>query len=773
MWKSLSISGVSVLALGLVSGEALAQATLDRVLATVSVSGSSACSTVDVRFNRAASYRHHAPKGGGREVDISMELLGTDAGIDQQPAEREAASVPPGNAAGLDAVVLLPQPAREAVLQVSFERPVRYRVVMDSNTRHLRIDVAAPDAAASCLGQGADAADPESNVAAKGDAAPAAGDAASALKEGKKALAARDYARATAHLTKAANTGKGTIRQEAQEMLGLSHERAGQLAHAKAEYQAYLHDYPSGAGHDRVRARLDGVLAAMDQTAQTQMQKLRMRPAPEAADQIKADGPQDLTDGTGRGQASPQDIRLDGSGVRVTDKGVVMNHTAAETKPGGWTWEKNGSLAQYYYRNDSLRSSDPTKQNYGLHEVYQNEILSSADTYLRGESQDYEVELRASLYNERGFGTQSDINTTSVGALYAEGVMKNAGLSAKLGRQSKSTGGVFGRFDGGLLGWDLGNDVKLQAYGGSPVYRRDAKPFADDRYFYGASIDYTVPGDHWAGGLYTIGQNVESITDRRALGAEVRYTDEQLSAYSAVDYDIFYKELNNAYFNANWRVRDGTNLYGTVDFRRVPFLVTSNALMGQTEDDLQSLVDIFGEDEVYQLAVDRTATAKTASLGLSQEISKTWQVTVDGMVADYSGTPASGGVDAIPDPGIEFYGSLQLMGTDVFNDRDALNLGLRFSRSDSSNFYMGDAYYRFMLTDDWRVSPRLRLSFRDSRTSDQKQYVVSSSLASRYKFNRHWSFETEFGVRWEDIVTGGNDARTIDLLATAGYRYEF
>jgi len=39
-------------------------------------------------------------------------------------------------------------------------------------------------------------------------------------------------------------------------------ERAGQLAQAKAEYQAYLRRYPQGAGADRVRQRLQALAAA-------------------------------------------------------------------------------------------------------------------------------------------------------------------------------------------------------------------------------------------------------------------------------------------------------------------------------------------------------------------------------------------------------------------------------------------------------------------------------------------------------------------------------
>lgn len=754
------------------------QATLDRVLSGVSVSGTAKCSSIDVRLNRPVSYRHHFPKQAGRELDISIELLATEAGEALAGVEKEAASVSPGNAAGLDRVAFDPAGSGGATIQISFDHKVTYRVVMDSNTRHLRVDVANSENAKSCLGISGDLPDrnPSSDAASKTDGPPLGGDAASALKDGKAQLVAKNFSRATAFFTKAVEIGKGELKQEAQELLGVSREKAGQFAHAKAEYQTYLKSYPTGAGGARVRGRLDGLLVAMDGAAGEQFDALNAnRSAASVADDFEPAKPSEGPLSAAPGKGDPL-VAADpgvGSGVRLTNKGLVLDRTDTQADPNAWTWERNGSFAQYYYRNDNLRSSDPAKQNYGLHEVFQNEILTSADATLRGENQNNELELRTSLFNERGFGQQSDINATNIGTLYADWRMKDTGLSSRVGRQSKSTGGVFGRYDGALLGWKFDNEVKLQAYAGSPVYRRDAKPFADKRLFYGLSADYTFPGDQWAGALYAISQDVDTIVDRRALGAELRFNNQVLSLYGAGDYDVFYGELNNAYLNANWHMREGTNIYGTIDFRRVPFLVTSNSLMGQVEDDLQSLVDIFGEDSVYEFAVDRTATAKTASLGMSQEIVQDWQISIDGTIADYSGTPASGGVDAIPDPGVEYYASAQLSGADVFKTSDSLSLGLRYSGSDSSNFFMADAYYRFLINEDWRISPRLRLSMRDSKTSDQKQYVVSSSLASRYKINKNWSFETELGLRWEDIVTPMNDARSIDILATAGYRFEF
>ncbi len=53
--------------------------------------------------------------------------------------------------------------------------------------------------------------------------------------------------------------------------------------------------------------------------------------------------------------------------------------------------------------------------NYGLHEVFQNEVLTSADGTLHGENQFYEIEFRSSMFNEKGFATQSDINSTNIG----------------------------------------------------------------------------------------------------------------------------------------------------------------------------------------------------------------------------------------------------------------------------------------------------------------------------------------------------------------------
>ena len=76
------------------------------------------------------------------------------------------------------------------------------------------------------------------------------------MRDARKALSAHDYPQAVALLTKLQRQPEFPERAPAQELLGLARERAGQLAHAKAEYEEYLRHYPNGAAANRVRERL-------------------------------------------------------------------------------------------------------------------------------------------------------------------------------------------------------------------------------------------------------------------------------------------------------------------------------------------------------------------------------------------------------------------------------------------------------------------------------------------------------------------------------------
>ena len=84
----------------------------------------------------------------------------------------------------------------------------------------------------------------------------------SLLDQARKAMRARDYPQAVQVLTKLQRQPEFPERAEVQELLGLSRERSGEVAQAKAEYEEYLRRYPKGPAAERISTRLRILRAA-------------------------------------------------------------------------------------------------------------------------------------------------------------------------------------------------------------------------------------------------------------------------------------------------------------------------------------------------------------------------------------------------------------------------------------------------------------------------------------------------------------------------------
>ena len=59
----------------------------------------------------------------------------------------------------------------------------------------------------------------------------------------------------------------------------------------------------------------------------------------------------------------------------------------------------------------------------------------------------------------------------------------------RLGRQTRNSSGVLGRFDGILLGYQAKSNLRFNLVGGFPVLTSRQTYVLKDRYFYGASVD--------------------------------------------------------------------------------------------------------------------------------------------------------------------------------------------------------------------------------------------------------------------------------------------
>lgn len=531
------------------------------------------------------------------------------------------------------------------------------------------------------------------------------------MEEARQAVARQDYSRAVQLYTKILEYPDHPHRQDALEFLGVARERKGQLAHAIREYQRYLSLYPEGEGADRVRQRLAG-----------------------------------LTTATEKPRSGPR---------RSTDR--------SKDTP----WEVYGGFSQFYLRNENTLDNDANI-------VTQSSVSSDLDVTARKRSENFDIQSRFTGSHLYDFLDDGPGDETSVSSLYFDARDRRHGLATRLGRQSRNTGGVLGRFDGLLLGYQISDWLTLNGVAGFPVLStRDQVD--TDKQLYGISADLGTFANAWDFNAFFIEQEVDGIVDRRAIGGEARYFDATRSLLTFVDYDISYDSLNTAIFLGTWTLPDKTTLNATVDYRNSPILTTSNALQGQTVRNIDDLLDSLTENQIRQLAEDRTAEYTTVSLGASHPFSERIQLSGDVTVTNLSGTDASAGIEALPGTGNEYIYNLQLIGSDLIKAGDIAIGGLRYSRLDTADIYSVSLNTRYPVNSVWRVNPRLRVDYRENERDESTQWVAVPSLRMDYRLSRRYRFEVEGGGEWSTrkLPDLPDDEDTSSYFINLGYRIDF
>lgn len=530
------------------------------------------------------------------------------------------------------------------------------------------------------------------------------------LDQAEASMVAGDYSRAALLYTGLLQAEDAGTRQKAQEYLGLARDRANQLAHAKAEYEKYLQLYPEGEGAERVKQRLKALLTARSEP------RLPLRKGK---------------------QKSKED----------------------------WSHEAYGSVSQFYYHDSMTTEEDETL-------LAQSSLRSDIDinTRSRNANLDFRTTFIGGLENDFRDGGEDDVRISS---LFFDLAARAPELSVRMGRQSRSSGGVLGRFDGGLLRWQLHERIAANLVAGFPVMSTGDTDVDTDRPLYGLSFDLGTFDQRWDFNLFIVNQEVDSMTDRRAAGGEIRYFEPTRSFFTLVDYDIFYDKLNTALFNGNLRLVDNTTLTLSADYRNSPVLTTTNALQGQTATTIEALLVQFSKEEIQQLARDRTATSQTYTLGATHPLNDKLQVSGDISASSFGSTPASGGVDAMAETGNMFFYSLQLIGSSLIKEGDIAIIGVRYSDTNTSETWALNLNTRYPLTRELRLNPKMLLDYRDSTGNSGRRWRVRPALRMEYRWKKRLHLELEGGGEWANETIAGELFRTRDYFFTLGYRYDF
>jgi tetratricopeptide (TPR) repeat protein len=723
---------------------AQAQPVLDLALSDAQLVTKNGCAILKVNFNIRIRYASHFPLDRGEELRISVNPIDRDQAIALQLLQREAVRPPDSKLVGIKAIDFETRQASGSVLRIQFDRPVAYQVAQSSDVQSIVVAIAGANPSPACKAEYPGATNSGGLAAAggrPGDHAPGRlseadlRSAAAAMDEARAALKKSNFNGAIELLTKVIKLPENEHSAEAHELLGLARQRSGQLAAARAEYESYLIRYPNREGSERVRQRLDAIITAGGAPSE------KLRPATSQLGFKRANG---------FGQS------------------------------GETTWTFSGSASEFYIRDDSFRIGvDPSvapdpNADADAHRVHQNEALSSLDVIAAWANDQARGKLRFSGTEEHHFDGSED--RLGIAALFSEVELRDWDVLGRVGRQVRNTGGVLGRFDGGLLSWQALPYAKLSLVTGSPVLSRFDLPFRDQKYFYGASVDLGPFFGGFETTLFAIEQRDRWLVDRQAVGAELRYFDQTKSAFATVDYDLHFQRLNAAIFSGSWTLPDQSTIYGGADYRKTPYLSTWNALLNQPFATLYDMLRLQSSEQLRDLAIAQTPTYKSAMIGYSRPLAEHFQVSADATVVNLTQSIALPGVDpalgTLP-AGNEYYYSTQLMGSNLIREGDMYIAALRYSQLLNSNLYVLDFNTRYPLWGELSLSPRLRLGYRAGRGIDLSEYTALPSLLIDYYWTKELSSEFEIGVQQTWSRQDGVRDDTTELFLTLGVRYDF
>lgn len=744
----------------------------ERLLLGAKVAESNACSVIKIDFNSQLKYLSHTPAGRSDELRIILSPVEKGASARSDVVNQESLRAPQNERASVHAIEFVYE-AKGAALSVYFKRNVFYKIAQEANLKSLLIAVSGTEPSAACepvfddaavaiAGAGQGGSDASAPAGLPGDGTIAMMpevldqlmiDARAALMKGDGELAMR-------LLNTAARSTDTRYVEESRELIGLAREKLDQLDAARTEYKGYLAVYPKGPGADRVRGRLMALEHAQKQNP-NQSGTFAEIPLPAA----RAGVP--INDGA---------IARDATGGKAWDTATSV--APARIDPGAWTVTQYGSISAYYNRNQGGRDFYvPPKLQLGwdkenVYQTYQNSVLGALDYGARFENSDFigKLKVSASRDNRYLYG-QTDV--TAVSAAYVDGEHKDSGLSARVGRQTRFSGGVLGRFDGALAGFRAASGVKLNAVAGSPVERSRDRPFLHDSFFYGISVDFDRWRKDFETSIYFIDQQTDGILDRQAIGAEFRYHRELSSVFGTVDYDIHYQQLNNVILTGAYNFPDFSSVGLSLDYRRAPLIFTTNALQGQGIATLSELLNVYTQTEIERFALDRTAESYSAAANYLVPLGEHLQFVADAAVTYMSGTKESGNVPGSQSSGTEFYGLAQLNRTDLITEGDYVSAGFRFGETALSRRYGFELSARYPVTKDWQVGPVMRMGFVDFKAANQDEYQLMPSLRTSYYLTNDVVLEFELGKKWIERDTIHGIESETELMVLSGIRYDF
>ena len=507
----------------------------------------------------------------------------------------------------------------------------------------------------------------------------------------------------------------------AQELIALSWEALNQPDKARAEYQLYQKLYPEGEAAPRVAQRLAALGGGV--------------PAASAA----AGAP----------------------GLKANKK--LLSAT--------------GSVSQYYYggqtKTDSLVNIATGIDQSTLTRTNQSVLVSSWDATGRYETDDSITKLVMRGSHSDNLASQSALSSTTQGlvsAAYVDYRNLASRMDLRVGRQSAIGGSLFGLFDGVSMAMPVGEKYKVDAMLGVPANTLVSAP---QQAMAGVMLEGDNLFEHWGGNVSLVEQTTEGISDRRAIGTEVRYFGDTLSMYTQLDYDVNFNALNAFTVQGSFQGPYDTTVTMLLDDRKAPSLQLSDALISQGGVSLKTLLQANSLAAVQGFALATAAEAKQAMVSLSRALSPKWQGSMDLRYSDVGALPAVGNFQAQPATGAQYNVSFQLTGSNLYSKRDINGFNISFITSSSMNGTQL-AYNNLtgFMGNQMSLEPSIRY-YTQTDNTQTKISRISPGLRLSYKLSERANLMAE-GIYESSQTDGPSNHETGEsIFFYLGYRYDF
>jgi hypothetical protein len=582
----------------------------------------------------------------------------------------------------------------------------------------------------------------------------------SQFRQAITAVESEQYIRATQLLTRLVGLPEHVHSRRAQELLGNVREANGQFAHAVAEYEIYLEQYPEGPGATRVGARLSSILGGAT-------------PLPRQPDITAVIGDRSQT-------AQPSRPRF-GRGARP---GSPSAAAGATLDPNATTVTNRGSVRLTYRFNE------------GATEIVETDPFTLIPTITDDETDVLDNALTASLQYARiiengarkvtlSFSgsvdvdfedSEEDFRLYELSAVWED---KGSGRVLSFGRHRLKPSGIAYRLDGASLKWPAENGVVYGVFAGVGVNSTRDDLFEDDAVLVGASASLPkgVAGPGELTG-YFVEEREDSFANRRAIGAEYALNLDNGSVFVNAEADLKLGELNRALVTGTRNLPNNARVTARLAHYRSPALSLQNALIGQSAASLSDLSVGITEVEMEDLALDRSAKVTTFGFTYYGPVNDAWNLSAFGSLYHTSGTPESSGlagaddVAAVAAEGVRSYVGARLIGSSVFRDKDQVSVGLRYAGSDDNVLYVATSSMRLPMNEDLTIRPRIRIGYRDYEDGSIQKFVIPS-INARYKFNRQTSLQIEVGGRWSKDESALTTTKEKQFFFSAGVSRSF